>query len=124
MTVSEDWGDAASERLVDNAETGRFELLRGDALAGWLYYTHLKENRYALRHTEVDVAHRGRGVAGALVARVLDEVRSRSGTVTAICPYVVDFMSKTPAYADLVDPRHPGYTDRASAEAALARARD
>ncbi|WP_051549461.1 GNAT family N-acetyltransferase [Nocardioides sp. URHA0032] len=113
-----------AEHLVDNAEKGRFELYRGESLAGWLYYTHLSPNRYALRHTEVDAAHRGRGVAGAMVTQVLEEVRSRAGTVTAICPFVVDFLSKTSAYTDLVDPRHPGYADRATAEAALREARD
>jgi uncharacterized protein len=116
--------DRAAEKLVDNPDQGRFELHRDGNLAGWLYYTHLKPNRYALRHTEVDTAYRGQGVAGAMVSRVLEEVRSRAGTVTAICPFVVDFLSKTTAYTDLVDPRHPGYTDRASAEAALREARD
>ena len=53
-----------------------------------------------------------------MVTRVLDEIRARAGTVTAICPFVADFLSKTSTYADLVDPRHPGYPDRASAEAA------
>jgi predicted GNAT family acetyltransferase len=116
--------DRAAERLIDDAEQGRFELYRGEALAGWLYYSRLRPNRYALRHTEVDPSHRGRGVAGAMVTRVLEEIRSRSGTVTAICPFVADFLSKSSAYDDLVDPRFPGYPDRASAEAAQADARD
>ncbi|MDR7255029.1 putative GNAT family acetyltransferase [Nocardioides sp. BE266] len=113
----------AAEHLVDNTEQGRFELYRGDDLVGWLFYTHLKPNRYALLHTEVEPTHQHQGVAGAMVARVLDEIRTRGGTVTAICPFVVDYLSRTEGYADLIDPRHPGYSDRATAEAARANNR-
>lgn len=112
----------ATEELVDHTEEGRFELYRGDDLCGWLYYTRLKPNRYALQHTEVEASHQHQGVASAMVRRVLDEIRSRGGTVTAICPFVVDYLTRTTAYADLIDPRHPGYRDRGSAEAARAKA--
>jgi predicted GNAT family acetyltransferase len=115
--------DRAVERLIDDADQGRFELYRGSTLVGWLCYSRLRPNRYALRHTEVDPDHRGRGVAGAMATRVLEEIRSRAGTVTAICPFVADFLSRSSAYDDLVDPRFPGYPDRASAEAAQTHAR-
>ena len=111
-----------AEALIDNINQGRFELHRGDVLVGWLYYTHLKPNRYALRHTEVGASHQHKGVAGAMVRRVLDEISTREATITAICPFVVDFLSGTTAHADLVDPRHPGYSDRAAAESAHAKA--
>ncbi|MET8413557.1 GNAT family N-acetyltransferase [Streptomyces sp. NPDC005195] len=111
-----------TEQLTDNTDRGRFELRRNDDLVGWLYYLHLKPNRYVLRHTEVETSHQHRGVASAVARQVLDEVRSRGGTITAICPFVVDYLSRTSAHTDLVDARHPGYTDRASAEAAQAAA--
>ena len=114
---------SATEELVDDTSRGRFELYRDSGLVGWLYYTHLKPNRYALQHTEVDPSHEHQGVASALVDRVLDEIRAREGTVTAICPFVVDHLSRTPAHADLIDARHPGYSDRATAEAAVTRTR-
>ncbi|GAA0410321.1 hypothetical protein GCM10009530_73500 [Microbispora corallina] len=113
----------AAKDLIDNTSRGRFELYRDGELVGWLYYTHLKPNRYALQHTEVEPSHQHQGVAGAMVLRVLDEIRAREGTITAICPFVVDYLSRTTAYADLIDARNPGYPDRASAEAALAKAR-
>ena len=109
---------AAAEDLIDNTSQGRFELYRDGELAGWLYYTHLRPNRYALQHTEVESSHQHQGVAGAMVRRVLDEIRSREGTITAICPFVVDYLSRTTTYADLIDARHPGYSDRAAAESA------
>ena len=113
-----------SEELVDNVARGRFELYRSGQLCGWLDYTHLKPNRYALQHTEVDESHRGEGVGAAMVRRVLDEIRARGGTITVICPFVAEFVAKTADYADLIDARHPGYTSRAEAEAAAARTSD
>ncbi|MFJ2394465.1 GNAT family N-acetyltransferase [Streptomyces sp. NPDC087843] len=109
---------SVAEQLTDNTDGGRFELRRDGDLVGWLYYTHLKPNRYALRHTEVETSHQHQGVAGALVRRVFDEIRAREGTITAICPFVVDYLSRTTTYADLVDARHPGFSDRAAAESA------
>jgi predicted GNAT family acetyltransferase len=113
----------AAENLMDNTSQGRFEFYRDGELVGWLYYTHLKPNRYALQHTEVDPSHQHQGVAGAMVRRVLDEICARAGTITKICPFVVDYLSRTTTYADLIDPRHPGYSDRASAESARTKAR-
>ena len=111
-----------AEELIDNSDRGRFELRRDGEIVGWLHYTHLKPNRYALQHTEVESGHQHQGVGGAMVRRVLDEIRSRKGTITAICPFVVDYLSRTPTHADLIDLRHPGYSDRASAESARAQA--
>lgn len=111
-----------AEELIDSLDRGRFELYRDGKLVGWLFYTHLKPNRYALRHTEVESSHQHQGVASAMVRCVLDEISAREGTITAICPFVVDYLSRTTAYADLIDVRHPGYTDRAAAESARAKA--
>lgn len=113
---------SVAEELIDNLDQGRFELHRDGDLVGWLYYTHLRPNRYALLHTEVEPSHQHQGVASAMVRRVLDEIRTREGTITAICPFVVDYLSRTTTYADLLDPRHPGYPDRATAEAAQRKA--
>lgn len=112
---------ASVEALIDNTDEGRFELYRDDHVVGWVYYTHLRPNRYALKHTEVESTHRHQGVADAMVRRILDEIRTRGATITAICPFVVDYLSRTSRYADLIDARHPGYSDRAAAEAAGAR---
>jgi predicted GNAT family acetyltransferase len=111
-----------SEKLIDDTDRGRFELYRDGELVGWLYRTHLKPNRYALVHTEVEPSHQHQGVGGAMVRRVLDEIRAREGTITAICPFVAGYLSRMTAYADLIDARYPGYSDRAAAESAGAKA--
>ncbi|GAA4612868.1 hypothetical protein GCM10023195_55420 [Actinoallomurus liliacearum] len=84
---------------------------------GWLYYPYLKPNRYALLHAEVESSHQRQGVAGATVRRVLDEIRAREGTITAICSFVAEHLSRTATDADLIDARH---SNRAAAESARA----
>ncbi|GAA2890337.1 GNAT family N-acetyltransferase [Nonomuraea rubra] len=84
--------------------------------------THLKPNRYALLHTEVESSHRHRGVGSAVVRQVLDEIRAREGTITAMCPFVADYLSRTTAHTDLIDARHPGYSDRTAAESVRTKA--
>jgi len=111
-----------AEELSDNSSRGRFELRRDGEMVGRLHYTRLKPNRYALQHTEVESSHQHQGVGVAMVRRVLDEIRTRGGTITPICPFVVGYLARTATYADLIDPRHPGYSNRASAESARAQA--
>lgn len=102
--------------LRDEADGDRFELVRHGHVIAWMKYKHLKPNRYVLLHTEVDQAQRGHGTGQVLVEAVLDQIRSRQGTVTAICPFVADYLAGTEQYRDLIDPKHPGYANRAAAE--------
>jgi predicted GNAT family acetyltransferase len=106
----------SSNELRDDVDADRFELVRDGEVVAWMKYKHLKPNRYVLLHTEVEPAQRGRGVGRVVVEAVLDEVRSRQGTVTAICPYVVDYLAGARRYQDLIDPTHPGHPDRTAAE--------
>jgi Na+/H+ antiporter NhaA/predicted DsbA family dithiol-disulfide isomerase/predicted GNAT family acetyltransferase len=110
------------DELLDNVNRGRFEFCRDGELVGWLSYSQPEPSRYALQYTEVDADHRHQGVGGAMVRRVLDEIRARQGTVTAICPFVADYLSKTTTYVDLVAPRHPGVSDQANAESVRPKA--
>lgn len=104
------------DELRDGADSDRFELVRhGDTIA-WMKYKRLKPNRYVLLHTEVDEAQRGHGTGQVFVEAVLDQIRSRQGTVTAICPFVADYLASAQQYRDLIDPKHPGYGSRAAAE--------
>lgn len=104
------------DELRDQAGADLFELVRDGQAIAWMKYKHLKPNRYVLLHTEVDQAQRGRGIGGVLVEAVLNEIRSRRGTVTAICPFVAGYLAGNEEYRDVVDPKHPGYANRAAAE--------
>ena len=52
--------------------------------------------------TEIDRAHRGRGLGAILVAGALDDVRARGQRIVATCWYVADFVEAHPAYRDLL----------------------
>lgn len=109
---------ATSEELRDRTDPTRFELYRNGQLVGELTYRHLHPNRYALLHTEVLPDHRRQGVGSALLRAALGEIRARSGTVTAICSFVADYLDGNQEFADVVDPRHPGHPNRMAADEA------
>jgi uncharacterized protein len=113
--ASTEHGDSQN-MLRDEVGADRFELVRAGHMVAWMTYKHLKPNRYVLLHTEVDQAQRGRGTGRVFVEAVLDEIRARQGTVTAICPFVVDYLAGTEENKDLVDAKHPGHPSRAAAE--------
>jgi predicted GNAT family acetyltransferase len=98
-------GDLA---IVDNAAERRYEARIGDDLAGWVDYGRVRDRLVAL-HTEVPPEFGGRGIASALVRRVLDDVRAAGGTITPRCPFFVAHFQRHPEDADLIaGPAQPG----------------
>ena len=89
--------------IVDNADERRYEARIGDELAGWVDYGRVRDRLVAL-HTEVLPEFGGRGIASALVRRVLDDVRAAGGTITPRCPFFVAHFQRHPEDADLVAP--------------------
>lgn len=106
----------STDELRDVVANDRFDFARDGQVTGWMKYKRLKPNRYVLLHTHVEQEYRGHGIGRAVVEAVLDEVRSRQGTVTPICPFVAEYLASSEQYGDLIDARHPGYPDRAAAE--------
>ena len=53
-------------------------------------------------HTEVDPAHRGEGIGGALVRASLDDVRRRGLRVVPQCPFYAAWFEQHPEAADLL----------------------
>ncbi len=91
-------GDLA---IVDNADERRYEARIGEDLAGWVDYGRVRDRLVAL-HTEVHPEFGGRGIASALVRRVLDDVRAAGGTVTPRCPFFAAHFQRHPEDADLM----------------------
>jgi uncharacterized protein len=87
--------------IVDNADERRYEARIGEQLAGWVDYGRVGDRLVAL-HTEVPPEFGGRGIASALVRRVLDDVRAAGGTITPRCPFFVAHLQRHPEDADLV----------------------
>lgn len=53
-------------------------------------------------HTVVDPAHRGRGTAGALARRALDDARAAGRTVVPACSFFRVYLRRHPEDQDLV----------------------
>jgi predicted GNAT family acetyltransferase len=96
--------------VVDAPEKERYEIHADGRLAGFVTY-HRGDQVMTLVHTEIDDAFAGQGLAGRLVATVLDEIRAHGMTVRPKCPFVARYVGEHPEYADLVT---PGYRPRAS----------
>ena len=100
-------GPAFGFGLVNNEADGIYEAFVGDRSIGGISYT-LKDGRMALHATAVYPEFRHQGIATEMIRRVLDDVRTHGRTLTNMCPIVATFIEDNPAYANLVDPAHPG----------------
>ena len=102
-------GDRATGRDVtirDNPEERRYEAHLGDELAGFVEYGRVSGRLVAL-HTEVLPEYGGRGIASALVRRVLDDARAAGERVTPRCPFFAAHFERHPEDADVLAPRGP-----------------
>jgi|GEM_PF-413019 len=93
----------------DNPASQTYDALVGDDIAGTLVYEP-EGPRLVLTHTAVQPRFKHHGIATALIAGALDDIRAKGIRVTVLCPAVISFIKAHPAYADLVDPEHPGTT--------------
>ena len=55
-----------------------------------------------LTHTTTEPEFRNQGLASAVTAAALDDVRSRGEKVRPSCPFAVAFLDEHPEYGDLV----------------------
>ena len=113
---ADDGGGSAELSIVDNPDERRYEARLGDVLAGWVDYGRVQSRLVAI-HTEVRPEYGGRGIASALVRRVLDDARAAGVKVTPRCPLFAAHFERHPEDADvLAPPRHraqPEAPDRA-----------
>lgn len=86
--------------VAEAPERSRYEARVDGELAGWSEY-HLTPEMLVFTHTEVDPAFEGRGVGSALARYALDDVRCRGLRALAVCPFVLGWIRRHPAYADL-----------------------
>ena len=83
----------------DVPDRHRYEALAGDTLAGFLEYEDTGHVR-VLVHTEVPEAFEGKGIGSALARSALDDLRERGVRVKPVCPFVVGWLERHPAYQD------------------------
>jgi uncharacterized protein len=87
--------------IVDNVEARQYEARIDGELAGWVEYGRV-EGRIVALHTEVPPEFGGRGIASALVRRVLDDARAAGQKVTPRCPFFATHFERHPEDADLL----------------------
>jgi predicted GNAT family acetyltransferase len=88
--------------ILDVPEANRYEARLGDEVAGWVDYRRVQGRLVAI-HTEVRPEFGGRGIATALVRRVLDDARGAGVKVTPRCPLFVAHFERHPEDRDLVE---------------------
>jgi uncharacterized protein len=93
--------DRVPTEVRHRPERSRYELLLDGELVGVADYFP-GDGVLVFPHTEIDRAHRGRGLGAVLVAGALDDVRARGQRIVATCWYVADFVDANPAYRDLL----------------------
>lgn len=98
--------EADTEIDVRRDEHAYVATLGGRELANLRYDE--ADGRVVVLTTTVAPEFRGRGIATALIADALDDMRDRGERVTVYCRVVAAFMAGNPQYADLIDPEHPG----------------
>ena len=87
--------------IIDNGEERRYEARLDGDLAGWVDYGRVGDRIVAL-HTEVPPEFGGRGIASALVRRVLDDARAGGLAVTPRCPFFRTHFARHPEDADVL----------------------
>jgi uncharacterized protein len=85
----------------DDATRRRYEALLGDAVVGFADY-HVQPGLVTILHTEIDRACEGRGLGSALMAGILDDVRSRDLRVFPVCPFMRGYLRRHVEHRELV----------------------
>ncbi|MGW1339481.1 GNAT family N-acetyltransferase [Kribbella sp. NPDC002412] len=95
--------------VVHHADDEYYELLVDGQQAGLLVY-HLIGSHLSITHTVIEQTYRGRGLSWVLVGRALDDIRTRSVTVSNYCAVVSRFIEKNPEYGDVLGAPGPAPT--------------
>jgi len=87
--------------LVDNKAHHRFEMHIDGAIAFLIY--RLNEPVITLVHTEVPESMEGKGVASALIEKVLDYIEKQGLRLVPECPFVRAYLKRHPDWKRILD---------------------
>jgi predicted GNAT family acetyltransferase len=89
--------------IRNNPERGRFEVLDADAVIGQAaYIDDGGADQRIFYHTVIGEEYGGRGLAGVLAAKALDETVAAGLMIVPVCPYIKKYLGKHPGYAAYV----------------------
>ncbi|HAQ59660.1 MAG TPA: N-acetyltransferase [Microbacterium sp.] len=78
--------------VVRNDDRSRYELIEGDAVAGFAAF-HLSEGgRIEFTHTEIDKEFRGRGFGDVIASEALADAARRGEIIVPLCPFIVSYV--------------------------------
>ncbi|MBN2203753.1 MAG: N-acetyltransferase [Thermoleophilia bacterium] len=89
-------------RVERNVAEQQYEVYVDDRRAGLAGYRD-EDGHRVLTHTEVDPEFGGRGLAGRLAKRALDDAREEGLRVVPRCSYMAKYVERHEEYADLVE---------------------
>jgi hypothetical protein len=93
-------------QIADVPVRGRYEALVEGTLAGWVEYRRMGRRLVAI-HTEVLPAFGGRGIAAALVQRVVADARATGVRISPMCPLFQAHFARHPEDQDVLAPGRP-----------------
>jgi predicted GNAT family acetyltransferase len=97
-------GETTHEQIVeihDRPKARRYEISVDGVLAGFADYER-GVGQITFTHSEMDDAFAGRGLAGLLARKSLDDARAAGEHVLPLCPFYRSWMQRHADYADLV----------------------
>lgn len=98
VTAADDLGDLT---ITENRELGIYEATRGGVTVAGVVYSRTG-SRVTLLATSVFPEFRGQGIAGKLLAGVLDKLRAEGVMATLSCPFAAEFVNAHPEYAEVI----------------------
>ena len=87
--------------VVDNPARSRYELRDDGHLVGFTEY-HERDGVLVFPHTVITQPKRGAGYGTRLIRTALDDVRAQGRRIVAQCPFIAEFVTEHPEYADLL----------------------
>lgn len=84
-------------QVVHKQETRRFEWTEEGAVA-FIEYNVVKPNVFALTHTQVPDAHKGKGVASRLTKGTFEWCKANDVQIIPVCSFIVTFMKRHPEW--------------------------
>jgi predicted GNAT family acetyltransferase len=96
-TISTMSDESAKVEVVRNDLEDRYEIHVGEHLAGFAQYRE-RGTRRIFFHTEIADGFSGRGLAGVLAKRAIQETIEQGRVIVPLCPFIAAYLKKHPEY--------------------------
>ena len=96
--------DPSAIRVEGGPDDGRYVYDFADGTIAMLTYFEGPVGVVTIDHTETPPRHRNQGVAGALVARAVEDFRVAGKRIIPACPFVYGEFRRHPEWSDLLLP--------------------